>query len=63
MVLVANCNMLETGMMWSRAFLDAQAAGTKIIVLDPRFTATASKADQWVGLRAGTDPAFFSWEW
>ena len=58
-VLMANCNVLETGMMWSRAFLDAQAAGTKIIVLDPRFTATASKADQWVGLRAGTDPAFF----
>ena len=58
-VLMANCNVLETGMMWSRAFLNAQAAGTKIIVLDPRFTATASKADQWVGLRPGTDPAFF----
>ena len=58
-VILANCNLLETGMMWSRAFLDAQAAGTKMIVLDPRFSATAGKADQWVGLRAGTDPAFF----
>lgn len=58
-VLLANCNMLETGMMWSRAFLDAQEAGTKMIVLDPRFSPTAQKADQWVNLRPGTDPALF----
>lgn len=58
-VLMVNCNILETGMMWSRGMLDAQKAGTKIICLDPRFSPTASKADQWVNLRAGTDPAFF----
>lgn len=58
-VILANCNMLETGMMWSRGFLDAKAAGTKMVVLDPRFSATASKADIWVNLRAGTDPAYF----
>lgn len=58
-VLLVNCNLIETSMMWSRAFLDAQEAGTKIISFDPRFSPTASKADQWVGLRAGTDPAFF----
>ena len=58
-VIMANLNMLETGMMWSRAMLDAKEAGTKFITLDPRFSTTASKSDIWVNLRAGTDPAFF----
>ena len=58
-VLMANCNLVETSLTWARAMTNAQEAGTKIICLDPRFSPTASKADQWVGLRAGTDPAFF----
>jgi molybdopterin-containing oxidoreductase family molybdopterin binding subunit len=58
-VIMANCNLIETSLVWSRGMLDAQKAGTKFIVLDPRFSPTAGKADQWVGLRAGTDPAFF----
>lgn len=58
-VLLVNCNMLETGMMWSRAFFDAQKAGTKMICFDPRFSATASKSDEWVNLKPGTDPAMF----
>lgn len=58
-VLMANCNVMETGMMWSRGMLDAQEAGTKFICLDPRFSTTASKSDMWVNLNAGTDPAFF----
>ena len=58
-VILANLNMLETGMMWSRGMLDAQAAGTKFVCLDPRYSTTASKSDTWVNLRAGTDPAFF----
>lgn len=58
-VLMVNCNVLETGMMWSRGMLDAQEAGTKIIVVDPRFSPTAAKADEWVPLDAGTDPALF----
>ena len=58
-VLMANCNLVETSLTWARAMMNAQEAGTKIICLDPRFSPTASKADQWVGLRAGTDPAFF----
>ncbi|ACV23768.1 Dimethyl sulfoxide reductase DmsA precursor [Slackia heliotrinireducens] len=58
-VLMVNCNVVETGMMWSRGMLDAQEAGTKIIVVDPRFSPTAAKADEWVPLTAGTDPALF----
>ena len=58
-VLMVNCNILETGMMWSRGMLDAQEAGTRIVVVDPRFSPTAAKADEWVPLTAGTDPALF----
>ena len=58
-IILANCNLVETSMMWSRGMLNAQEAGTKFVCLDPRFSPTASKADTWVNLRAGTDPAFF----
>ena len=58
-VLLVNNNMLETGMMWSRALLDAQRAGTKFICFDPRFSTTAAKSDEWVPLKPGTDPALF----
>ena len=58
-VILANCNLVETSMMWSRGMLNAQEAGTKFVCLDPRFSPTAGKSDTWVNLRAGTDPAFF----
>ena len=38
--------------------LHAKEAGCKMIVVDPRFTRTAAKADQYVRLRSGTDIAF-----
>ena len=38
--------------------LHAKENGTKLIVVDPRFTRTAAKADQFVRLRSGTDIPF-----
>ena len=38
--------------------LHAKENGCKMIVVDPRFTRTAAKADQYVRLRSGTDIAF-----
>ena len=38
--------------------LHAKEGGAKIIVVDPRFTRTAAKADQYVRLRSGSDIAF-----
>ncbi|MES2537633.1 MAG: formate dehydrogenase subunit alpha [Pseudomonadota bacterium] len=35
--------------------LHAKEAGCKMIVVDPRFTRTAAKADQYVRIRSGTD--------
>jgi len=40
-----------------RKIMDAKEKGTQVIVIDPRFTITASKADQYVGLRPATDSA------
>src|SRR5262252_7326377 len=38
--------------------LHAKETGTKMIVVDPRFTRTAAKADQYVRIRSGSDIAF-----
>ena len=38
--------------------LHAKETGAKMIVVDPRFTRTASKADQFVRIRSGSDIAF-----
>jgi len=40
-----------------RKIMDAKEEGTQVVVIDPRFTVTASKADQYVGLKPGTDSA------
>jgi thiosulfate reductase/polysulfide reductase chain A len=37
----------------------AIARGARVVVLDPRFTKTASKATEWLPIRPGTDLAFF----
>jgi thiosulfate reductase/polysulfide reductase chain A len=39
-------------------FIDAIDRGAKVIYLDPRFTKTAAKADEWLPIRPGTDLAF-----
>ncbi|MFL6692950.1 MAG: molybdopterin-dependent oxidoreductase, partial [Ramlibacter sp.] len=38
--------------------LHAKETGAKMIVVDPRFTRTAAKADEFVRIRSGTDVAF-----
>ncbi|MFW9939715.1 MAG: molybdopterin-dependent oxidoreductase [Candidatus Thorarchaeota archaeon] len=40
-----------------RKVMDAKEIGTQVIVVDPRFTVTASKADEYIGLFPGTDSA------
>ena len=38
--------------------LHAKETGAKLIVVDPRYTRTAAKADEYVRIRSGTDIAF-----
>ncbi len=40
-----------------KKILEARSRGAKLIVIDPLKTYTASKADEWVGIRPGTDGA------
>jgi anaerobic selenocysteine-containing dehydrogenase len=37
--------------------LEAKKNGAKVVVIDPRFSTTASKADLWLPIRPGTDAA------
>ncbi|MEA1919119.1 MAG: molybdopterin-dependent oxidoreductase [Campylobacterota bacterium] len=39
-------------------FKRTQRRGAKLICIDPRFTNTAAKADQWLAIKPGTDLAF-----
>lgn len=40
-----------------RAVVELRAAGTKTVVIDPRFTPDAARADVWLPIRPGTDIA------
>ena len=56
-ILMFGCNYSETNMQEMHFVFDAQDAGAKLVVVDPRFSRTASKADWWVPIRPGTDAA------
>ena len=45
------------GMPEMHHITDFQAKGMKVIVIDPRFSETAAKADMWLPLRPGSDLA------
>lgn len=51
------CNYAETAVNDMRFIFDAQKEGMKLVVIDPRFSRTASKADWWIPIRPGTDAA------
>ncbi|MFC2027407.1 molybdopterin-dependent oxidoreductase [Chloroflexota bacterium] len=50
-------NPAETQAYGMRQIQSDRERGTRLIVIDPRFTATASKADQYTRIRPGTDAA------
>ncbi|MBI4788861.1 MAG: molybdopterin-dependent oxidoreductase [Chloroflexi bacterium] len=43
----------------TQAMIEALARGARVVLLDPRFTKSASKATEWLPIRPGTDLAFF----
>jgi len=58
-VLIVGCNPAENHPISFRWITKAQEKGAKLIVVDPRFTRSAAKADLFVRLRPGTDIALF----
>ncbi|MFC1944298.1 molybdopterin-dependent oxidoreductase [Chloroflexota bacterium] len=50
-------NSAETVFEQFLAIADARERGGKSVVIDPRFTPTAAKADEWIPIRPGTDAA------
>lgn len=56
-ILVWGANPAETRPPQARHIFSAKAKGAKLIVVDPRFTETASRADLWLRVRPGTDAA------
>lgn len=56
--LIAGSNCAENHPIAMRWIMKAKEKGAKIIVIDPRFTRTASKADLFAQIRPGTDIAY-----
>jgi molybdopterin-containing oxidoreductase family molybdopterin binding subunit len=56
-VLVWAANPIDSHPHDWRFIAEAQEAGGKVVVIDPRFTATAAKADQFIPIRPGSDAA------
>ncbi|WNS75960.1 molybdopterin-dependent oxidoreductase [Bacillus sp. DTU_2020_1000418_1_SI_GHA_SEK_038] len=54
-IIFLGCNILETTLTDSKFFYAAKNAGAKIITIDPNYSTTASKSDQWISIRPGTD--------
>jgi formate dehydrogenase-N alpha subunit len=56
-VIFMGSNAAENHPISFKWFLRAKQKGAKLVVVDPRYTRTASKADWWVPFRSGTDIA------
>jgi formate dehydrogenase major subunit len=58
-ILVCGANPAENHPVSFKWITAAKDKGAKLIVVDPRFTRTAAKADTFARIRPGTDAAFF----
>ncbi|MFQ9181324.1 MAG: molybdopterin-dependent oxidoreductase [Eggerthella lenta] len=59
LVLNVGSNFLESSLPNVRLFFEAKEADTRMVTVDPHFSTTAGKSDQWVPITPGTDAAFF----
>lgn len=57
LIIVWGSNLTESNLQNWHFVADALDNGAKLIVVDPNFTITASKADLWVPVRPGSDAA------
>ena len=57
-ILIMGSNMAENHPVGFQWVMEAREKGAKVIHVDPRFTRTSAMANQYVGIRPGTDIAF-----
>ncbi|HML23446.1 MAG TPA: molybdopterin-dependent oxidoreductase [Aggregatilinea sp.] len=55
LVLLWGTNPVYSRMNWWPFFAEAQRGGTRLITIDPRYTETANKSDDWLPIQPGTD--------
>ncbi|MBH5323466.1 molybdopterin-containing oxidoreductase family protein [Aurantiacibacter sediminis] len=56
-IMLVGRNVADTAHSEMHFIFDAMEAGAKLVVVDPRFSRTAAKADEWLSPRPGTDAA------
>jgi len=56
-ILLVGANPLETRIPDAHFIQDATERGARLVVVDPTFSSTASKADAWLQIKPGTDAA------
>lgn len=57
LIVIFGRNAADTDHSEMRFLFDAMEAGARVVMIDPRHSRTAAKADEWISLRAGTDGA------
>jgi molybdopterin-containing oxidoreductase family molybdopterin binding subunit len=55
LIILWGANMSETLPHYMPFIFDAMEKGARLVVVDPRFSPTASKAHKWIPIRPGTD--------
>lgn len=55
LILIWGGDPAQSRMNWWPSFLDAKRAGARLVAIDPKFSVTASKCDEWLPIRPGAD--------
>ena len=58
-MLNVGCNYVESSLVQSQCFFEAKEAGCEIVTVDPHFSTTAQKSNEWVPINPGTDGALY----
>lgn len=59
LVLTVGSNYCESSLPNAFTFVDAKEAGAHMVTVDPHYSTTASKSDEWIPIEPGTDAALF----
>ena len=58
-LLFVGMNFIESSLTQTKPFFDAKDAGMHAIAIDPHYSTTATKCDEWIPIEPGTDAALF----